>query len=384
MTAAPILPVILALPAGWPAAGEIDWSPVRRVLEEAIRDHAFPGCAVAVGTSRGTLWIEGLGHLDYEGGDAVTPRTIYDLASLTKVIGTTSVVLALVRDRKLALDQRVKEFVPAFTGGGREDVTIAHLLSHASGLPAWKPLFQEAHGYEALLAGVLATPLEARPGARESYSDLGFILLGEAAARAGGKSLPELERDLIFRPLALADTQRNPPPALLPRIAPTEKRAGAAGAPAGDAPAVRGTVHDENAAAAGGVTGHAGIFSTAEDLSRLAGEILRGERGESRCFPREIIRRFTARAGIVPGSSRALGWDTPSAGSSGGTRLGPAAFGHTGFTGTSVWFDPDRDLYLILLTNRVHPTRDNDRIGPVRRAFADAAVACFDARRRRV
>jgi CubicO group peptidase (beta-lactamase class C family) len=132
------------------------------------------------------------------------------------------------------------------------------------------------------------------------------------------------------------------------------------------------------------VTGHAGLFSTAEDLARLAAEILRGCRGESKLFPRDLLQRFTARRGIVPGSSRAPGWDSPSEGSSAGTRLGPRAFGHTGFTGTSIWLEPDRDLYILLLTNRVHPSRENSKIGAVRRAFADAVVACFEGRRRRV
>jgi CubicO group peptidase (beta-lactamase class C family) len=372
-----LLLISLAAPVGPSPPPEIDWSPARRVLEEAILDHAFPGCAAAAGTSRGPLWIEGMGRLDGEGSAAVTPRTLYDLASLTKVIGTTSVVLALARDHRLSLSARVMDLVPEFSGGGRDEVTIEHLLVHASGLPAWKPLFEEARGYRDVLGRVLATPLESPPGTRERYSDLGFILLGEAAARAGGRSLPDLEQSLIFGPLGLTDTLRNPPPALVPRIAPTEKRAGTG-------EAIRGTVHDENAAAGDGVTGHAGLFSTADDLARLAAEILRGCRGESNLFPREFLQRFTARRGIVTGSSRALGWDTPSEGSSAGTRLGPGAFGHTGFTGTSIWLEPDRDIYILLLTNRVHPSRENLKIAAVRKAFADAVVACFERRRRRV
>jgi CubicO group peptidase (beta-lactamase class C family) len=379
-----LLLVTLAASAGAPAPRDADWSPARRVLEDAIRDGAFPGCAAAAGTSIGPLWLEGLGRLDAEEGAAVTTRTLYDIASLTKVVGTTSVVLALARDGKLTLGARVRDLVPEFSGGGRDDVTIEHLLVHASGLPSWKPIFREAGGYRDVLARLLATPLEGPPGARERYSDLGFILLGEAAARAGGRSLPELERALVLDPLGLEDTIRNPSARLLPRIAPTEMRPAIRGDPAAGASPIRGTVHDENAAAGEGVTGHAGLFSTAEDLSRLAGEILRGARGESRIFPRALVERFTARRGIVPGSTRALGWDTPSAGSSAGSRLGPRAFGHTGFTGTSIWIDPDRDLYIILLSNRVYPTRENARIGPVRRAFADAVVACFEGKRKRV
>jgi len=359
-----------------------DFSAARRVLEDAIRDRAFPGCAVAVGTSRGPWWKEGLGRLDYGSGPESTPRTLYDLASLTKVVGTTCVVMALVRDGKMAIEDPVSRHVPGFSGGKKAEVEIAHCLSHSSGLPAWRAVHLEARGYREVLARVLATDLEAAPGTREAYSDLGFMLLGEAAARAGGKSLAELERELVLDPLGLADTARTVPEKDLARTAPTEKlaspRAGAAVPRPGEA-FTRGVVHDENAAAAGGGTGHAGLFSTADDLAVLAAELLRARTGKSRIFPAPLLARFTSPAGIVPGSSRALGWDTPSGLSSAGSLLSRSSFGHTGFTGTSLWIDPERDIYIVLLSNRVHPTRENTKIAAVRRALADAVALAVDA-----
>jgi CubicO group peptidase (beta-lactamase class C family) len=376
------------------APGPPDFSPARRVLEEAIRERAFPGCAAVAGTSKGPLWVECLGRFDYDGGPPVTAKSLYDLASLTKVVGTTSVVLALVRDGKLALEDPVAKHLPEFRGGGRERVRIDHLLTHSSGLPAWRPLYQEASGHAGILALAIATPLEAPPGTRERYSDLGFIILGEVAARAGGKSLPDLERELVFGPLGLTDTMRNPPASELARTVPTEVRPAPAGSPAGSATAaaraIRGTVHDENAAAAGGLTGHAGLFSTAGDVSLFAAEWLRGRRGESPVFPHRWVARFTSPEEGLAGSTRALGWavvpSDPAPASPGGPagRFGPGSFGHTGFTGTSIWIDPDRDLYLILLSNRVHPTRENARIGAVRRELADAVVACLEGKRRRI
>ncbi len=403
----PLVPLIFAALLGPRLATHAgtapDFVPARRVLEEAIADRAFPGCAVAAGTRDRVLWKEALGRFDYEGGPPATTRSLYDLASLTKVVGTTSVVMALVRDGKLSTGDPVSKRLPAFTGGGRENVAIEHLLTHSSGLPAWKPLHLERKGYSQVVEGALAAALETPPGKEERYSDLGFILLGEAAARAAGSSssLTDLERKFVFEPLSMKDTIRNPPESEISRAVPTEVRriakaagngtagAGAADdAPAGSAAAAvtvtRGTVHDENAAAGDGLTGHAGLFSTADDLAIFATELLRAWHGESRLFPRDLARRFFARRELVPGSSRALGWDTPSGQSSAGTLFGPHSFGHTGFTGTSMWIDPERGLYLILLTNRVHPTRENGKIAQVRRKLADAAVLCFDGKLRRL
>jgi CubicO group peptidase (beta-lactamase class C family) len=360
-----------------------DFLPARQLLEAAVLERAFPGCSVAVGTSRGPLWIAGFGRLEHGAGPEVTPRTLYDLASLTKVIGTTSVVLALVEKERLRLTDRLVEHVPEFAVGGdprRLLVTIEHLLTHSSGLPAWRPYYREAEGYRPLLERVLATPLESEPGKVARYSDIGFILLGEAAARAGGKPLPVLERELVLDPLGLRDTRRRPPSGWedeIERIAPTE----VTGAPPA---AIHGLVHDENARAGEGITGHAGLFSSAEDLARFAVALLRAWRGEDGVFSQSALRLFTARRLLVEGSSRALGWDTPSEPSSAGTLLGPRAFGHTGFTGTSLWLDPERDLFILLLSNRVHPSRENPAIARVRAELADRVVLGLEGRLRRL
>jgi CubicO group peptidase (beta-lactamase class C family) len=348
---------------------------VERVLKRAIGEKVFPGCAVAVGTSGGVLYCRGFGRLDYDQGAEATAETLYDLASLTKVVGTTSVVATLVRDKKLRLDDPVEKFVPEFVSGvedpeqraWRERVTVEHLLTHTSGLPAWKPLYREVKGYDEIIGRIVATPLEVEPGARTRYSDLGMMLMGEVAARAGGKSLEKLERERVFAPLAMNDTLRNPPQKLLARVAPTERRAEGEGY-------WRGVVHDENARAGEGLTGHAGLFSTAADLSRWAGEWLRAARGESKIFPPKIAAAFTRPREVVAGASRALGWDTRTPRGTSGQYFSPASFGHTGFTGTSVWIDPQRDLYVLLLTNAVHPQRGKGGMYQVRRAVADAAV----------
>jgi CubicO group peptidase (beta-lactamase class C family) len=385
----PFLPLpVIALPffaAPDPPGGpRLDFSAASALLARAVEERAFPGCAVAVGTSKGVLWSQGFGKLTYGGGAEATPTTLYDLASLTKVVGATAVVLALVRDGKISLADPLSRYLPEFPPGvadphaqeERRGVTIEHLLTHSSGLPGWKPLYRSAGAYQQLLAAIIATPLEAPPGAREEYSDLGFILLGEAAGRAAGRSLPELERTLVFEPLGMADTRRDPPAAWRERIPPTEIDGEAGGF-------LRGVVHDENARAGEGKTAHAGLFSTAEDLARFAGELLRGRRGDSRVFPRPLIEEFSRRRGLVAGSSRALGWDTPSAPGSAGSLLSPRSFGHTGFTGTSLWIDPERDLYVVLLSNRIHPRRDNQKILAVRPALADAVARAYDAATRR-
>jgi CubicO group peptidase (beta-lactamase class C family) len=369
------IPVTRRLPA--PAA---ECGPAEERLRRAVLDRVFPGAAAAAGGSEGARWISGVGRLDYTGGAAAGPSTLYDLASLTKVIATTSVVMRLFEEGRMALEAPVADFIPEFRGGGREVVRIEHLLTHSSGLPAWRALYREASGPKEALALVASTPLESPPGMAERYSDLGAILLGECAARAGGLPLATLSWKLVFDPLAMRDTLFCPPLDQRSRIAPTEEDHDLRGR------LIHGEVHDENCWALGGVSGHAGLFSTAEDLARFAVELLRSLRGApgARLFRKETLERFTARRSLVSGSSRALGWDTRSdaedttgpAGSrsSSGRRFGPGSFGHTGFTGTSIWFDPARDLFAVLLSNRVHPTRANDRMQAVRRDFHDLVV----------
>ena len=267
----------------------------------------------------------------------------------------------LVSEGKLDLDAPVQRYVPAFRGAGKEGVTIRHLLTHSSGLPAWRPLYTEATTRATALALVDTTPLATEPGRAMVYSDLGAIVLTQAVEAITGERIDQLLDRRLFRPLGMTRTRYLPPPEWRDRIAPTERSQ--------DGTIIRGTVHDENAWKLGGVSGHAGLFSTAPDLARFATWLLRAWHGDSL-----RARDFTRRQDTPPGSSRALGWDTPSETSSAGTKLGAHAFGHTGFTGTSIWLDADRDLFIILLTNRVHPTRENGRIARVRPRVADLVV----------
>jgi CubicO group peptidase (beta-lactamase class C family) len=371
---------LLIVAASDAVAESPDFSAAARVLEAAIADQAFPGCAVAVGSHERVIWSRGFGHLDYEKSAAVSPCTLYDIASLTKIVGTTSVVMSLVRDGKLAIADPVEKHFPDFVGSMDDDkqrqwrrkMTIEHLLTHSSGLPAGPRTPKDARCYADVLAGTLATPLSVEPGRKAVYSDAGYLLLAEIASRAAKKPLAAMEHELVLRPLEMNDTLRNPATSLHARIAPTEQIAGGERF-------WRGVVHDENARAGEGLTGHAGLFSNVLDLSRFAAEMLKAIRGESKLWPRDLAFQFTTRRNLVPNSTRALGWDTPSdKNSSAGDRMSRKSFGHTGFTGTSIWIDPERDLYIILLSNRVHPTRANQKIHAVRRQLADAVVEAFD------
>jgi CubicO group peptidase (beta-lactamase class C family) len=371
--ALPILPLVLAVTLQDTILPR--WQPLASTLQAAVERGAFPGAVVAVGRRDTVLFLHAFGRLDYEGGAPVTPRTVWDLASLTKVVGLTTAAMMLVDEGKLDLDAPVTRYVPEFAAAG-DSVTVRHLLTHSSGLPAWKPFFQRVHARAEMFALVNAEPLEAAPGARMAYSDLGAMLLTETVERVSGQRLDRFLQARLFRPLGMRQTRFRPPKSWLQRIAPTEVDT------TWRHRLVRGEVHDENAASMGGVSGHAGLFSTAPDLVRLAQLLLRGgvtagtgaqgHRG-TELVQAETLAEFTRVQ--QPGfSSRALGWDTPSENSSAGTRLSARAFGHTGFAGTSIWIDPERDLFIILLTNRVYPTRENNLIRDVRRQVADLAV----------
>ena len=355
------LVVVLALGcAGRPTAAPVPLSsgrfePVVAYLRSQV-DSAFPGAVIAVGKRDSVLLLAAVGHYGVDDSRPVSPETIYDLASLTKVIGLTTAAMMLVDSGKLALDASVQRYVPAFAGPGKERVTIRHLLTHSSGLPAWRPLYIETTTRTTAFALVDTTALLRQPGDTFVYSDLGAILLTQVVEGITGQRIDSYLDARVFRPLGMTSTRFLPPSAWSDRIAPTERSQ--------DGTIIRGTVHDENAWKLGGVSGHAGLFSTAADLARFAQWLL----GQ----PRSL--EWTRRQNLPPGSSRALGWDTPSTNSSGGTKLGSRAFGHTGFTGTSIWIDPEKDLFIILLTNRVNPTRENGRIARVRPRVADLVV----------
>ncbi len=345
---------------------------VQAVLDRAVADGAFPGAFAAVGTSAGVVAEYGAGRLDAADAQRPDRSTVWDLASLTKVVGTTSALLQLVGEGRVALDTPVVRYLPAWQAAGAGAVTVRHLLAHNSGLPAWRARYKEAATADEALRHVYATGPDTLPGERTLYSDLGFILLGQLVERVSGMPLAAYDSARVFAPLGMRDTRYRPPASWRRRIAPTEQDPWRQRQ-------VRGEVHDETAFRLDGVAGHAGLFSSGRDLSRLAQLYLRHGvlAGGGRLFDSATVATFT-QAQDPARSHRALGWETPTSGNSAGRRLSPRAFGHTGFTGTSLWMDPGRNLYVLLLSNRVNPTRENRKIGAVRTALADAVVGALE------
>ena len=340
----------------------------RRVLEEAIERRVFPAASAETGSSAGPLWTEALGGLTF---DAARPRTgvetLFDLASLTKVIATTTIVMDLVRRDRVGLDDRVSAFFDEWRGADREHVVLRDLLEHASGLAA-RLVDPPPPSRREFVHEICRMPLEYPPRTRAVYSDLDFILLGFLAADRGGASLAGLFAQIVT-PDAAAMTFE-PTPAQRLTTAPT--------VPLAEDPrrgrTLTGEVHDTYAAALGGAAGHAGLFGTVSGVGRFARVVLAAARGESTSpppFTPSLLRMFTGRS-AVPGSSRALGWDTMLPTSSCGTRMSSSAFGHVGFTGTSLWIDPGHDRYFVLLTNRAFGDGSLDAMREVRRAFHDA------------
>jgi CubicO group peptidase (beta-lactamase class C family) len=337
-------------------------------LDSAVASGAAPGAVVAV-THKGNRFIYGTGRLGQDEAERPGATTIYDLASLTKVIGLTTATMLAVNDGELDLDAPVQQHLPSFEGSGKERVTVRMLLGQVSGLPAWRPLFREVATRAAAFALVDSTPLDSAAGEIDVYSDLGAIVLTQVIETVYRERLDFLLDRRVFRPLGMTSTRYLPPPSWRERIAPTELDPWRGRV-------LRGEVHDENAAIMDGVSGHAGLFGSAEDLLAFAEWILeeRASGQADRTVRPSVLREFTRRQDLVPGSSRALGWDTPSQGGSAGTRLSRSSFGHTGFTGTSLWIDPEHHLAIGLLSNRVNPTRSNSRWTPVRGAIADLVM----------
>jgi CubicO group peptidase (beta-lactamase class C family) len=353
-----------------------NWTALVRTVDSAVKDGAAPGAVVAISVG-GARFYHGAGRLGDSLPDEPGPRTVYDLASLTKVVALTTLCMIAVDEHRLDLDRPVAAYLPEFGGGPKDRVTIRHLLTHSSGLRAHRPLWQEAPTRDSAVSLVLHTPLDTVPGARTVYSDLGAIVLTKVVERVFGERVDRLVHDRLTAPLGLRATAYRPPVTWLNRIAPTERDPWRGHV-------LRGEVHDENAAMLGGVSGHAGLFSDAEDLLTFGEWLLRRYDDQPAAgvdpivgpwISRATIREFTRRQDLVPSSSRALGWDTPSPGSSAGSRLSAQSFGHTGFTGTSIWIDPTRSLVIVLLSNRVHPSRENPRLGPLRAIVADRVVS---------
>ena len=360
------------------------FAPAFSILQEAITQQAFPAASVAV-TDRGQLIIlKALGHLTEAGtasfprsmrvdGDFdsdINPTTLFDLASLTKVVATTTMAMLLYERGLLDLEAPVSAIVPEFIRDPtrdprRHEVTIRMLLAHSSGLPAYEKLFLKARTRDELLQAAFTTPLAADPATRAVYSDIGFIILGIALERLADESLDRFCQREIFAPLAMTNTTFNPPLDIRAQIPPTvddqtfRQRI------------IQGEVQDENASILGGVAPHAGLFSTALDVAKFAHAMLTG--GHPILRP-ATISLFTRREAAPTGTSRALGWDTLSSPSQSGKYFSPNSYGHLGYTGTSLWIDPTRQLSITLLTNRTWPDCSNQAIKQVRPNFHDAII----------
>ena len=346
------------------------------VLEKAIADRAFPACSLAI-TFRGELVAhKAFGRFTYDpASPEVTTATLFDLASLTKVVATTAMAMILYERGLLDLEAPVTAIVPEFANPldnddpRRREVTVRMLLAHSSGLPAYEKLFQLAQTREQLLQAAFTAPLTDAPGARAEYSDIGFIILGVVLERLADESLDAFCQREIFGPLGMTQTTFKPTAALKDAIPPT----------ADDRTfrhrIIQGEVQDENASVLGGVAGHAGLFSTAEDLAILAHAMLNGGHPILRS---STVEFFSRRESSPDGTSRALGWDTPSAPSQSGRHFSSRSFGHLGYTGTSLWLDPERQLSIALLTNRTWPDCQNQSIKQMRPAFYDAVVEALE------
>ncbi len=335
------------------------------ILEEAIAARSFPAASVAVTHQGNLVALRALGRFTYEAtSPPPTPETLFDLASVTKVVATTAMAMVLYQRGLLDLEIPVISIVGEFAGEDprRDDITLRMLLAHSSGLPAYEKLFLRAKTRDELLAAAFTTPLAHNPGEHSAYSDIGFIVLLVALERLADETLDRFCQREVFGPLGMNRTTFNPAPDLHSSIPPTaddrtfRKRI------------IQGEVQDENASVMGGVAGHAGLFATSGDVALFAHALLRG--GGPILRP-ETLSVFTKRVSAPEGSSRALGWDTPSSPSQSGKYFSPNSYGHLGYTGTSLWIDPDRQLSITLLTNRTWPDCENKAIKQVRPLFHD-------------
>ena len=350
---------------------------VTALLEQAVRERVFPGCAfafLAAGDAQPSEDnVQAVGRFTYEpDAPRVLPGTLFDLASLTKVLATTAAIMLLHDRRQLALDIPIAEWLPEFSSAHPSDarrrlVTLRMLLDHSSGLPGYVRLFESANDRLAMIDACLRQPLTADPGMRAEYSDIGFIILGYLVETITGERLDSYCQREIFAPLGMSTTRFCPEPAQCASIPPTEDDRSFRHR------VIQGEVHDENASVMGGVAGHAGLFSNALDPLRMAACILAhgATPSGSRLFSAQTVGLFVQPAQQPPGTSRALGWDTPTVPSSSGKLFSPRSIGHLGFTGTSLWIDLDAGITVTLLTNRTWPDRSNQAIRELRPRFHD-------------
>lgn len=368
--------------------------PVTQALQQAVDQGVFPGAVLYVRCQGQVVYHRGIGSLGRVSFDRpVQPETVYDLASLTKPLATATAILWLIQEGCLHLDQPASHWLTEWASSPYRSTTIRQLLRHGAGLPAYRPYYQtlsprglppsteaeRLQRIETVLRLIADEPMEHRPDARSLYSDLGFMALGVLVERAVGTSLGEYCRRRVYEPLHAKplwfigqSDQAGGHGDEMENVAPTE-----------DDPwrgyVVHKHVHDENAFALGGVTGHAGLFGTASAVAALSGAWLQAARGRESFFPAELVREFVG-AKPLPNLSWRLGWDSPSIPSSSGVHFSPQSFGHLGYSGTSVWIDPTREVEVILLTNRVHPTRTNKRITTFRPTLHDLVWETFVAK----
>jgi CubicO group peptidase (beta-lactamase class C family) len=363
------LPPSHTLPMSAPLALRL--APAVAALDSAIAAGAAPGAVLAVSV-RGERFTYGTGRLGIADSSRPNAGTLYDMASLTKVIALTTLAMMAVDEGRLNLDVPVVSYLPDFGRGlgPKGSVTVRDLLLHDSGLPAHRRLWEETFVRKGAILRTVTSDLERAPGLRMVYSDLGAITLMAILEKMYDTRIDDLFAERVAQPLGMTRTRYLPPRSWRADIAPTENDPWRGHI-------LRGEVHDENAGRLGGVSGHAGLFSTADDLLRFTEWALAGSRGDSvpdeLAPPREFVT-WTVTQDHPEGSSRGLGWDTPSGRSSSGTVMSARSFGHTGFTGTSIWIDPPRQTIIILLTNRVHPTRNTPKFGNIRAVVADAVM----------
>jgi CubicO group peptidase (beta-lactamase class C family) len=366
-------PPQLSTPAS--ASGQrLHFAAAYSVLEQAVSERAFPGAGFGVLAKGQVLALDGVGRFTYDqAAEPVTASTVYDLASITKVIATTSMAMLLYQNGALSLDLPLAQLIPGFAqgepaGSARRAVTLRMLLAHASGLPGYVRLFEGPGGREQLLDACLKLPLEAPPGSHAEYSDPGFILLGRALEIIAGEELESFCAREVFVPLALTSTCFRPPADWRSAIPPTEEDTTFRHR------VIQGEVQDENCFVLGGVGGHAGLFSNVLDPLLYAECLL----SKHQRFAPATVQLFTTRAELPPGSSRALGWDTPSQPSSSGRFFSRHSAGHLGYAGTSLWIDFERQLAVVLLTNRTWPHRHSQAIRTVRPAFHNAVMEALE------
>jgi len=346
-----------------------DFLEVEKVITDAISDSTFPGAVILIWKEGKTIFEKSFGHFTYEQNSTqVKLNTIYDLASLTKVLATTTGAMVCVDKKLFSLNDKVSRYIPTFALNGKEEITIKNLLLHNSGLAAWKKYYEKNLSKEEILNDIYKSQPEFEPGTKTLYSDLGMIVLGKVIEEVSNKSFDEFCNEEIFIPLKMNDTFFNPPDSLKDRIPPTEN----------DnywrMKLIKGEVHDENSSLLGGLAGHAGLFSNACDIARLLEMIMnKGKVDNNQLIKKETLALFTTKK--KSGNERLLGWDSKSEkGSSAGNKFSPESFGHTGFTGTSIWIDPVRNLFVVFLTNRVYPSRENKKILQVRPKLHDTVI----------